>query len=664
MLPHASHSARISARTREVIPLVQYAAYSDSFSNELREKNKAREKAKAKKKRKLEENLRQRIRKTRFGEEYRDVALRPEAEQTPASHPGTEAKAPPHSSRSAARSLLDAPAVLSQAEQSPKFIRQEAKRQEKPRKENKLNAKQQEKQEQERQRAKQERAEPERKRKPAIDEKEAALEEKLKQLREQIKAELRPKYKRDSGMLDYDERKIAKDPRDAEMFGIEPEMKTNKFDNDDDDGDDDGDMKLDDMKFDDDDGISDESESGDDVDDGEDSDEDFDEDETRTGAENAPKGVFTKTDISQHFVRCKLGLIAMPKAYTRRITQRLKNYNKDSVKMFGENMRAMINARRTNRASEMLYNEGISVAFLKYRSAPSYAISKRIFSEIARAKPDFSPQRVLDFGCGPAAAAWAAYSTWGDVIRNIDNVESSPFMSKIAEFTLFGLPPKCQVIPKLPQHGEYDLINMSNVIGEYDERDMRKSILQSLIGALAPGGMLVLAEPGTPEGAMVVWEARSSIIERPDLSIIAPCPHNGACPLEETLKRLVLARRGKVSGEDLVKEESHSASMVTWCHFSQRYRLESSLVDKKLPSNWSDTKFSYLVVSRSRELVDSKLSRVLAPPQKKGGHVLLQLCTPKGEARRIAATKVQGKSYYKASRKTSWGDLFRIRKLK
>ncbi|KAJ3532591.1 hypothetical protein NMY22_g7683 [Coprinellus aureogranulatus] len=50
--------------------------------------------------------------------------------------------------------------------------------------------------------------------------------------------------------------------------------------------------------------------------------------------------------------------------------------------------------------------------------------------------------------------------------------------------------------------------------------------------------------------------------------------------------------------------------------------------------------------------------RLIVPPLKKSGHVILDSCTPEGKIMRLTIPKSQGKQPYYDARKSSWGDLF------
>ncbi len=82
---------------------------------------------------------------------------------------------------------------------------------------------------------------------------------------------------------------------------------------------------------------------------------------------------------------------------------------------------------------------------------------------------------------------------------------------------------------------------------------------------------LLIVEPGTPSGYQRILDARAQLIKN-GAHVIAPCPHDDACPL--------------------VKPD--------WCHFSQR--LQRSRVHKQLKSAelpYEDEKFIYVALSRA-----------------------------------------------------------------
>jgi ribosomal protein RSM22 (predicted rRNA methylase) len=83
------------------------------------------------------------------------------------------------------------------------------------------------------------------------------------------------------------------------------------------------------------------------------------------------------------------------------------------------------------------------------------------------------------------------------------------------------------------------------------------------------GGMLLIVEPGTPDGFTVVRAARDALLLE-DAHTIAPCAHDRPCPLERD-----------------------------WCHFPQRLkRPDFQRRARGAPSEWEDAKFAYAALAR------------------------------------------------------------------
>jgi ribosomal protein RSM22 (predicted rRNA methylase) len=82
--------------------------------------------------------------------------------------------------------------------------------------------------------------------------------------------------------------------------------------------------------------------------------------------------------------------------------------------------------------------------------------------------------------------------------------------------------------------------------------------------------------------------------------------------------------------------------------------------------NTEDSKYSYVVLRRGRRpqsatSMESQAyhwPRLIQPPLKKNGHVVMDICSTNGEIQRMVIPKSQGKVPYRDARKAMWGDLF------
>lgn len=137
--------------------------------------------------------------------------------------------------------------------------------------------------------------------------------------------------------------------------------------------------------------------------------------------------------------------------------------------------------------------------------------------------------------------------------------------------------------------------------------------------------MLLLIEPGTPQGAANLAEVRRALV-REGAYVAAPCPRGaGECPMEE--------------GD--------------WCHFSvrvQRTRLHKALKGGDAP--YEDEKFAYLALTK-RPPQAPCASRVLRHPQIAPGRIALTLCQSDGRTQRVVTKK---DPLWKRARKAGAGE--------
>jgi ribosomal protein RSM22 (predicted rRNA methylase) len=167
-----------------------------------------------------------------------------------------------------------------------------------------------------------------------------------------------------------------------------------------------------------------------------------------------------------------------------------------------------------------------------------------------------------------------------------------------------------------------DLLVASYVLAELPEA--AASATARHLWADAPQ-MLVLIEPGTPDGFARVRKARAALITE-GAHVAAPCTHDAGCPIE---------------GSD-------------WCHFSQRLpRSRDHMLLKQAKVPFEDERYSYVVVTR--EKVASR-ARILAPPLENKPGITFKLCDENGL--RAQFVQVRDKDAYRRVRKLGWGDRF------
>lgn len=238
---------------------------------------------------------------------------------------------------------------------------------------------------------------------------------------------------------------------------------------------------------------------------------------------------------------------------------------------------------------------------------------------------------LLDLGAGPGTATWAAATVCPDVAsatlvdRSAALLDLGMRLARTAGFDrTLGLTTRVADVAVGSAWPRADLVVVAYALAELSESGRR-----SLVGAAweAATTLLVLVEPGTPEGFARLHDARASLLAR-GAHLLAPCPHEQACPMRPGLGR-------------------------DWCHFA--VRLPRTRRHRQLKSGvlgYEDEKFACLVVSRTP--VDGRAaSRIVRHPRIDTGRVTLELCAPDGLARQ---TITRRDSRYRAARKADWGD--------
>ncbi|MGI6238630.1 MAG: small ribosomal subunit Rsm22 family protein [Christensenellales bacterium] len=241
---------------------------------------------------------------------------------------------------------------------------------------------------------------------------------------------------------------------------------------------------------------------------------------------------------------------------------------------------------------------------------------------------DFRPRSLIDIGAGTGAATWAAESLL--FLERVMLIEREDAMRALGRAYMQNgsdaLRDAAWIDADIARDeigATADVVVASYALNELSE-DARMDALDKLWRAAE--GMLLIVEPGTPEGYRQLIAARAHLLKN-GAHIVAPCPHARECPME---------------GSD-------------WCHFSVRIargKLHKQLKGGDAP--YEDEKFAYMAFSRAEGAPAP--ARVLRHPRIEKGKVTLTLCGDGGIAER-AYRKRDGEAY-KRARKADWGDAF------
>lgn len=228
---------------------------------------------------------------------------------------------------------------------------------------------------------------------------------------------------------------------------------------------------------------------------------------------------------------------------------------------------------------------------------------------------------------------------------------------------------------------------------------------------------LILMDHDTKAGFEAIAQAREYLLklgrkeiedpEKETLSVrgshaVAPCSHDKACPLFNAgSKRVVcgfsqrmqrpsfvrLTKHSKVGHEDVqysyviiqrgarpeqVSSNAGRLGLVGVRHIQEQLAKstpvkqlslfdEAALPAVETPAAEQGQEIEAVLDSELQETLRKEAyhwPRLVVPPMKKSGHVILDSCTQEGKLMRLTIPKSQGKQPYYDARKSSWGDIF------
>lgn len=277
--------------------------------------------------------------------------------------------------------------------------------------------------------------------------------------------------------------------------------------------------------------------------------------------------------------------------------------------------------------SKTIRTDEDALAYALARMPATYAAVAACLTAMIASRPDFAPASLLDVGAGPGTATWAAAQAFSSLraftlldsntsLRNlaIDFARSASRLSSIDY-------QQGDALKLLVNATRADFVVASYLVGELGQAERVK--LADAMWSKTSDTLLIL-EPGTPAGYARIIELRARLIAQ-GAHVIAPCPHDNACPL----------------------------IAPDWCHFSQRLarsRAHKHLKGAELP--YEDEKFSYVVLSRNAPV--RRPARVLAQPKISKVAVTMKLCTMSGVE--ISDVPHRDRASYSIARKVDWGD--------
>lgn len=292
------------------------------------------------------------------------------------------------------------------------------------------------------------------------------------------------------------------------------------------------------------------------------------------------------------------------------------------------------------------YDEHKSLQYLISRSAVEYAIIMRIFREIQRRDPSFTPNSYFDFGSGVGTGVWAAAEMWKKSIYEYYLVDPSRDMNDISNLILRDGDENKDMFLRnvyyrqfLPARDDkYDLVLSSHTLFELPSLKNRLEAANNLWNKAQQ--YLIFVEVGTKAGFHILNEVREFLMnvkekQQQEAFIFSPCTHESPCPRYEL-------------------------NDGTPCNFDIHYKpLEVTGSGSTRKST-----YSYLVIKKGTPSEADRWPRIVRPPMLRHKHVICRMCTEHGKIQEGIFTKSKhGKAITNCAKYSNWGDQLPIKVL-
>ncbi len=230
--------------------------------------------------------------------------------------------------------------------------------------------------------------------------------------------------------------------------------------------------------------------------------------------------------------------------------------------------------------------------------------------------------RILDLGCGPGSATFAALCQFAvaPAVEAFALDRSSKCLARMQQLFAArrGLWPNAALHTiegdllnhALPDSGGWDLICSSFALNEVaaNDPDILRWI-RRLLARLNPNGALMLLEPAGSETSTRLERLRDELARSGSVRILGPCLHHHPCPL---------------------------LGSARWCHEVRRWRIPRTvqLLNRRLFRTVEDVKFSFLLLAPGAPASDRKenLFRMIAPLARPKGKLATIGCNTDGQA--------------------------------
>lgn len=272
--------------------------------------------------------------------------------------------------------------------------------------------------------------------------------------------------------------------------------------------------------------------------------------------------------------------------------------------------------------------DAMRIAYLLSRMPATFAVAKKVISELIHYIQPQEIQTLLDLGSGSGAVLWAVLNSTLNLSHATaldQDFNMLELAKKLSQYDSHSFWESVQWLQKnISQDFEmqsHDLVTLSYALIEQNKMEFILDKMWELSYKV-----IIIIEPGTPKGFSNILFARDFYIKKGGY-IAAPCSHQSVCPMKNN----------------------------NWCHFDERIERTSwQRTLKNASLGYEDEAYSYLIISKFP--VQSHGARILAPIAKRSGHIILDLCAP-DDIKKETITRSQ-KIKYKIAKKKRWGDVW------
>jgi ribosomal protein RSM22 (predicted rRNA methylase) len=268
-----------------------------------------------------------------------------------------------------------------------------------------------------------------------------------------------------------------------------------------------------------------------------------------------------------------------------------------------------------------------ALAYALARMPATFAATAQALERVVEVLPDFVPKSLLDVGCGPGTASFATREQFSNLADITLLDRNGPFLTLAKTLSETALPDAIVTITAQDIVAAKPLPKADLVIASYVLAELKPDAQATLIQHMwdATNSLLLLVEPGTPDGFQRLREARTSLVQQGAI-VAAPCTHENACMM---------------AGQN-------------WCRFLarvQRSRDHKALKGATVP--YEDETYAYLAVTREK-LAMRPSQRIVGRVSENKYEIRLPVCGTDGLSTLTVPTRQ--KELFKQFRRLDWGD--------